>query len=423
MKLKREINLAEAILYGIGILVGAGIYSLIGLGAGAAGNLLWLSFLIAAFVAICTVFSYAELSTFISKDAAEYHYTKKAFSNELFSFVIGFLIIIGTIASVAVLAIAFSDYFSSFFGGSSQIIALTLILIMSVINYCGIKYSSVFHSVSSFLAVFGLLLLVLFGFIINPPPLSVHPNFFHVPSQGFFGAFGAVSLIFFAYVGFEKLANLVEEVKHPKNTLPKALIISLAISTILYILVTLAALNIATPTELAGTSAPLALVALRTLGPFSFIISLSALFAIGSSCMAFLLAGSRMIYGMSESGALPKHFLSLNNSGTPKFPVILVALGSLIAIFFLNLKTAAELSNLSIFLAYLCVNISLIVLAKSKIKRSFVSPRVFGIPIFAYLGVFSCLFLLQFFQLANWYIEGAIALLGLVCYLLFKIRK
>ena len=100
MKLKREINLPEAILYGIGILVGAGIYSLLGIAAGVAGNLIWLSFVLGAFVAICTVFSYAELSSIINRDAVEYYYTKKAFSNKLFSFIIGWLLIIGAILVV-----------------------------------------------------------------------------------------------------------------------------------------------------------------------------------------------------------------------------------------------------------------------------------------------------------------------------------
>ncbi|MBI5227493.1 amino acid permease [Candidatus Micrarchaeota archaeon] len=429
MKLKREINLPEAILYGVGILVGAGIYSLIGIAAGVAGNALWLSFALGAFVAICTVFSYAELSGIINRDAVEYHYTKKAFSSPVLSFIISWLLIIASILVASTVSIAFAGYFSGFFGGSpqaTQAIAILLILAMSSINYLGIKYSALFNSLASVLAILGLLLIVVFGFLFVPPAVTTHANFFELPPLGFLGVISGVSLIFFAYIGFENLANLVEEIQNPKHNLPKALIISLLISTIIYILVSISAVNIATPAELASTNAPLAFVGSRILGSFSPLISISALFATASSCLIFLLAASRMIYGMAESGALPKVFFSVNKNGTPSFALMVSTIAALISLFLFSMTKAAEIANLSVFIAYLAVNISLIVLSKRAAHQKntvFSSPRVFGIPIFAFLGALSCIFFLAFFSVEIWAMGIVFAASGLLlCFMLGRFR-
>ncbi len=115
MKLKPELGLFSLTLYGIGVILGAGVYALIGVGAGLAGNMLWLAFLISAVIAMFTGLSYAELSSMFPKEAAEYNYTRKAFSSELFSFTVGWLLAAGTIIAAAAVALGFGGYFFSVF--------------------------------------------------------------------------------------------------------------------------------------------------------------------------------------------------------------------------------------------------------------------------------------------------------------------
>ena len=134
-KLKKELGLFELSLYGIGIILGAGIYSLIGIGAGIAGNAIWISFIFAAFIAAFTGLSYAELSSMYPKEAAEYNYTKIAFNKKNLSFIIGWLMIIASVVAGVTVAFGFAGYFSHIFGGSATLITSILVIILSLINY------------------------------------------------------------------------------------------------------------------------------------------------------------------------------------------------------------------------------------------------------------------------------------------------
>jgi APA family basic amino acid/polyamine antiporter len=135
-ELKREIGLLEATFYGVGIILGAGIYVLIGEGAGIAGNMLWLSFGIAALVALFTAFSYAELSSMFPKEAAEYTYTRNAFKRPRFAFTIQWILIVAGVISAATVALGFGGYLTALLGSGSPIIAgLALVVGCSLINY------------------------------------------------------------------------------------------------------------------------------------------------------------------------------------------------------------------------------------------------------------------------------------------------
>ena len=162
--LKKEIGLFEATLYGIGIILGAGIYALIGAGAGVAGNALWISFIIAAIVAAFSGFSYAELSSMYPKEAAEFVYTKKAFNKNIVSFVVEWIMLFTITVSATTVALGFAGYFSSLFGGNILFIAALLIIGLSILNYFGLKESARYNTVSTIIEVAGLLIVILAGF-------------------------------------------------------------------------------------------------------------------------------------------------------------------------------------------------------------------------------------------------------------------
>ncbi|NYZ73528.1 amino acid permease [Candidatus Micrarchaeota archaeon] len=419
MPLKRELGLFSTTLYGTGVIIGAGIYALIGVGAGLAGNMLWAAFLISAAIAIFTGLSYAELSSMFPKEAAEYTYTRKAFKKEVLSFAVGWLLAIGTVIAASTVALGFAGYFSALFGGEPKLIAAGLILVMTALNYIGIKESAMFNNFSSVLEILGLLIVVAIGFVIASP-MPVHADLFQMPATGFAGIMAAVSVIFFAYIGFENVANMAEEVKESRKIVPKALLLSLAISTVLYMLVAIASVSRVGWEALSQSKAPLMLVVSDALGPYAVVMSFIALFATANTALIFLIASSRMLYGMAHKGSLSPGFSLIGSRGTPYLSVLLVGLVAAAVSYATDIKTVAQMADLAVFMAYLAVNAVLIVLAGSKLKREFMSPRVFGIPVLAYLGVISAFIMLLHFELNMWLMEVVVLGVGATLFLMNK---
>src|SRR3989338_8997378 len=154
-KLKRNLGLLDTTFYGIGIILGAGIYAIIGEGAKVAQGSLWISFIIAALIGAFTGLSYAELAGRFPKEAAEYNYTKKAFNKNSLSFVISWAVIISGIISVAAVSLGFAGYFTNIFGGNIIMVAAALILTMTLLTWPGIKDSARFNIFSTLMEMGG----------------------------------------------------------------------------------------------------------------------------------------------------------------------------------------------------------------------------------------------------------------------------
>ena len=159
--LKRELGLLEVTFYGVGIILGAGVYALLGKGAGLSGNALWLSFTIAAIIAAFTGMSYAELSSMYPKTAAEYNYTMHAFKKKTLSIIIGLLLAALGAIGAATVSLGFAGYFTGIFGGSYILTACTLIIMLSIINYIGIKESSRYNIIATVIEASGLILVIM----------------------------------------------------------------------------------------------------------------------------------------------------------------------------------------------------------------------------------------------------------------------
>ncbi len=424
MKLKRELGLASTTLYGIGVILGAGIYALIAVGAGLAGNMLWLAFLIGAAIAVFSALSYAELSSLFPADAAEYNYTRKAFGREWLSFAVGWVLAIGTIVAASTVALGFGGYFSSLPGIGLKESALGLIIAMSVLNYLGIKESATFNTVSTIIEMAGLVIVIAAAFLSTP---AVPADLLQSPPAGIGGILAAVSVVFFAYIGFENLANLSEEVKDSRKTVPKALVLGLAISMILYMLVAIAAVREVGWAALAGSQAPLTLVVSRALGQYAPLLSYIALFATANTVLMFLIAPSRMLYGMSRGGSLQGFFASVGGRGTPFVSVAIVGAAAAVLTYWSDIKTVAQLTDLGVFVAYLAVNAALLALASKASSRQngshFRSPRLMGVPVFAVAGALSSLLMLVVFPWWLWAAEAVILASGAALYLLHKKQK
>jgi len=418
-KLKRTLGLTEATFYGIGIILGAGIYAIIGEGAKVAQGSLWISFVIAAIIGSFTGLSYAEMSGRFSKEAAEYNYTKKAFNRNYLSFIIAWIMIIAGVFSVSAVSLGFAGYFTNLFGGAPILVAIVLIVLLSLLNWFGIKESARFNMLSTLIEMGGLVLVVLIGiFLVSSNGFG--SDLLTLPATGLAGIMTAVGLIFFAYIGFEDVANMSEEVKNPQKTVPKALIISIALTTILYILVSVFAISSVGWETLANSKAPLTTIADKGLGPSGiFIMSLIALFATANTALIIMIVISRILYGVSCQKDLPKMFSRIGNRGTPYISVFTVAIVCILALFLGGLKIVASLTDIGIFIVYLFVNLSLIKLRFSKKDRysGFRTPLNIGkFPVLAFLGVLTSAGMLFFFDPFLIFAELAVILGGFAVY-------
>ncbi len=381
--LKRTLGLWKTTIAGIGIILGAGIYALIGVGAGSAGPALWLSFLVAGFVATLSGLSYAELSSIFKGDAAEYDYIEKAFHKHI-ALIISISILFAVVFVSAAVALGFGGYFQSLFGFDIFWIAFVLLLILTIINWLGIELSSTLNIIFTVIEASGLLFIILLGI-----PKWGSVNLFYMP-HGFSGVLQAGALVFFSFLGFESMVKLTEETKNPSKNMPRAIIFAVTITTVIYILVAVSAVSVLDWQALNSSKSPLADVAGQGLGAYTFVvIALVALFSTTNTVLMELVTGSRMIYGMAREKVFPRWLGNINRvTRTPHYAVFAVGLFSLVFLFFNDLERVASLANFFTFITFAMVNFAVIVLRKSyPKKRSFVVPgSVFGVPILPLLG-------------------------------------
>src|SRR3989338_2799467 len=392
-RLKRELGLFSVTVAGIGIILGAGIYALIGLAAGETGNTLWISFLISAIVAAFTGLSYAELSSIFKGDAGEYDYINAGFGRKLAGFV-SLLVIFTGIVSAATVALGFAGYLSSLISIKYLFAGIGIIVLMTFLNFFGIKESNKFNLIATSIEFLGLLIIIFLGFgNFGKVDLFEMPN-------GFYGVFKAGALVFFAYMGFETIIKLSDEVKDPQKTIPKAIIWSVVITTVVYILVSIAAVSIMPADQIAGSNSPLADVAASVFGSPAFIIlGIIALFSTSDTILITLLTTSRMIYGMSERKFLPLIFSKVHKKRrTPYLAVFVTGLIALFFTFFEDIGFIADLTTVLMFATFALVNLAAITLRyKVKKKRKFRMPLNIGnFPVIALLGVLVSLAMLVF---------------------------
>ena len=417
-KLKRRVSLFALTIYGIGNVLGAGIYALIGEVVGITGNISWLAFLLASITGALTGLSYAELSSMYPKSAAEFVYTEEAFKIRRLSFILGWIIIFSGILSAATVSLAFGGYLSDLLGISLPIItimfAIFLVLGLSLVNFIGIKTSTRTNIIFTLIEASGLIIIIILGFFGQQ-----EPNYFSLPSgSSFIVIFSAGALIFFAYIGFEDIANLAEEVKEPQKNVPKAIIYSIVITTIIYCFTAVAVIKILPYNLIEGSDAPLADVATEVLGPVGGILMSSiALFATANTVLIMLIVTSRMMYGMARDKALPEGLSKISpKHRTPIIAVLLTTGFTLIPIFFGDISLVAHATVFGVLINFFLINISLIALRRRKpdMERPFeLKPSYKGVPIIALLGSIICIALLFTFDWIIILIQVIIVLIGI----------
>ncbi|HXW03513.1 MAG TPA: amino acid permease [Nitrosarchaeum sp.] len=420
-ELNRRMGLFHLTMYGVGLILGAGIYVLIGEASGFAGDAVWIAFVLGSIVALFAGLSYAELSSIFPKAAAEYIFVKNTFKNNFFAFIIGWLTVITSMITAATVALGFGGYFSEFLNIPIVISAIILIGILSIVNFVGIRESSWTNTVFTIIEATGLILIIIIGFTISDPEPV---NYFESPT-GFTGIIIAFVLIFFAFIGFEDMANVAEEVRNPKKVIPKAIILSVMISGFVYVLVSLAVVRVINWQDLSLSAAPLADVAERGLGIQGHIIfSGIALFAITNTVLITLVAGARMIYGMARDKSFP-NFLTKIHSKT-KTPWIAVITIMVVAISFSFIGDIVIIANITVFavvITFGAINLSVIVLRYTEpdIERKFRIPINIGkFPVLPIFGLGISVYMSLQFEIEVILVGFGIIAAGSIYYIIFN---
>lgn len=374
--LKRRIGLPLLIAYGVGVMVGAGIYVLVGAVAGVAGHFAPYAFLLAGLIAAPTALSYAEFSTRIPEAAGEAAYIGKGFGSELLAVLVGLAIVLaGTVSAAAVLR-----------GGAGYLIGIADVpliwatiamgLLLTGVAVIGVMESLSLAALFTAIEVIGLILVVWAGATSEPMPSPITAN--PIPWAELAPGIGAGAMLaFFAFIGFEDIVNMAEETRDPTFTMPRAILISLVITSSLYALVVWAALRAVPPEALAGSDQPLALVWASATGGDARFLSAIAVFAALNGVLAQIVMASRVLFGLGKrSPALSLFHHAHPRFGTPALASTLIGLAVILGAILLPVATLAETTSAVLLAVFVLVNAALIV-----VKRRG-EPGPFTVPLF-----------------------------------------
>lgn len=360
--LRRSLSLPMVTLYGMGTILGAGIYVLIGEVAGVAGPRAPLAFLVAAVLAGFSAFAYAELSSRFPKSAGEAIYIQEGMGWRWLSIVVGLMVILVGMVSSATIAKGFVGYLHVFIQVPEPLALSILVIILGLIAWWGIRESVFIASVFSLVEVFGLLLIIWVGWdCIDKLPAMWAEVKSNTDGRFLPGVLLGAFLAFYAFIGFEDMVNVAEEVKQPRRTLPVAIILVLLLTTLLYVAVSLVAVLAVPPAELSGQGAPLAYIYEINTGRKPVIITFIGMFAVVNGALIQIIMASRILYGMSRQGWLPAVIGSVHPmTHTPHIATLLVIGGILAFALWLPLVTLAKTTSFITLLIFSLINLALI---------------------------------------------------------------
>ena len=384
--LTRVLGLWQLSLAGIGIILGAGIYALLAPAAALAGNAVWVSFLIAAAVAAVSGLSYAELAAMFPTAGAEYDYAGRALGERI-GVTVGWLVIAATLISASAVALGFAAYFRTFFPVPSIAIAVVLIGVLSLLVALGVRETAGAAVLLTLVEVGGLVAVIVAGL-----PRAGDVDLLELSPAGTGGLLEAAALVFFAFIGFEQLVKLSEEAKDPGRTIPRALLISVAGSTLLYVLVAVACISLLGWEGTSANEAPFAAAIEVAFGSAAaVVVSLTALTATANTVLIEILAASRILYGMARNGAAPRVLGWVHpRRRTPWFAVVVIAVVAAVLTVPAEIEFLASATNFLIFTTFIAVNVSVVVLrgAEPDTRRPFRVPvAVRGVPVLPLVGV------------------------------------
>jgi amino acid transporter len=393
--LVRSLTLAHATLYGLGVTIGAGIYVLVGSAAAKGGMHAPLAFVIAAVLMALSAASFADLAGRFPVAAGEAAYARAAFGSHRLALVVGLLVIGVAVVSAAAISIGSAGYLSVFVGLPQPLLVAGVVISMAATAAWGVRQSVTFAGIMTVIEIGGLLLLIMAAVVADVPLVARLPEI--VPTSTspsmLAGLVGTVLLAVFAFIGFEGLANVAEEVRDPHRTLPRAIFLTLLIATLLYVAVVWIALVAIGPAELARSPAPLALVFERLTGASPLTMSLIAVVATLNGIIVQIIMASRVLYGLASQGDLPVIFSRIDRrTHTPLVATVTAGAVILVLALLVPLHDLAEVTARLTLVVFAVVNLALVVIR----RRAASFPTIgFVAPVWVpWAGAAACLLLL-----------------------------
>jgi amino acid transporter len=413
-QLRRSLGFWALVFYGVGDILGAGIYALVGKVAGVAGSASWAAFGVALVVAGLTALTYAELGGRFPRSAGESFFTEQAFGRPALSLLVGWIVLSSGVLSLATVSVAFGGYMTGLVPGLPPSATVAgILLLLAAINFRGMRESSTTNIIATMVELTGLLIVIVAGalFLGRSPDAGIAQTIEVGRAVGWTEIARGAALGFFAFIGFEDMVNVAEEVKDPERNMPRAILIALCVTGIIYLLVVLVATSVVAPDELGASEAPLLSVVQRATDVVpDRLFTLIALFAVANTGLLNFIMASRLIYGMSRQGLLPTALGTVHpKRRTPHLAVLTVLAVALALALSGTLTYLAGTTSLLLLLVFFTVNVSLIVIKrrKGRTSRTFCAPR--WAPL---IGALSCLGLMPFVPRSSLLTAGIIVALG-----------
>src|SRR4051794_19151563 len=435
--LKKSVGAVQLTAMGVGAIIGTGIFVVIGEGAGVAGPAVILSFVLAAVACTFSALSYAELASAIPVSGSAYTYTY-ATLGEIVAWIIGWDLILEYGVSVAAIAVGWGGNVNAFLspafgvalpdaiakspsaGGVFNLPAVFVVLAITLLLVRGVTESARVN-----LVMVAIKLLILLFFIVVAFANFTTAHLTPFAPAGVHGVTAAAAIIFFAYIGFDAVSTGSEEARNPAKDLPLAIIGSLLICTVFYVLTAVGALGVASPEQLKSSDAPLATALSEGAGInwAAAILALGAVVAITSVVLVILYGQTRIFFAMCRDGLLPQRLATVNQRyGTPAR--LTVGLGVLIAILaaLVPLGAIVELVNIGTLFAFVLVNIGVIILRRTRPDM----PRPYRVPwspVLPILGVAFAVYLMSDLPWETWVRFVVWLVIGIAIYAFYGYRN
>ncbi|MFF2084707.1 amino acid permease [Nocardia sp. NPDC058176] len=453
-RLRKDLTAWDLTIFGVAVVVGAGIFTLTARTAGnVAGPSVSLAFVFAAIACGLTALCYAEFASTVPVAGSAYTYSYATFG-ELIAWIIGWDLILEFALAASVVAKGWSQYLGTVFGFESATMklgsvtfdwgAVSLIVVLAILLAIGTKVSSRVSAIAVAIKLAVIALVVVLGLTyfkasnLSPyiPPAEavddaasgLHQSLFSFltgaegSNFGWYGLLAAASLVFFAFIGFDVVATAAEETKNPQKAVPRGILGSLAIVTVLYVAVSLVLTGMVSYTELAGENATLATAfELHGVHWAKNVISIGALAGLTTVVMVLFLGQTRVLFAMARDGLLPRWLAHTGSRGTPVRLTVIVGIICCVLAGFVDFGTLEEMVNIGTLFAFVLVSVGVIVLRRTRpdLPRGF---RVPWVPLLPILAVVACLWLMVNLSVDTWIRFVLWMLIGVAVYFAYGRR-
>ncbi|SDN02137.1 amino acid transporter [Streptomyces wuyuanensis] len=435
--LRRSLTMWQLTMISIGATLGTGIFVVLGEATPLAGPAVAISFVVAGLTALFSALSYAELAGAVPVSGSSYSYSY-ATMGELIAWVCGWCLVLEYGVSVAAVAVGWGEYLNELLdgtigvtipsavsapigeGGFINLPALVVVLLAMVFLMGGAKESARVNTVMVVIKIVTLLLFIGIGF------MGIKAgNYAPLAPLGITGISAAAATLFFSYIGFDAASTAGEEAKNPKKDLPRAIMLSLLIVTVLYCLVALVAVGAMPWQDFEGTEAALAQIMKDVTGQsfWGVVLAAGAVVAIASVVFAVLYGQTRILFAMSRDGLVPKVFAKVNEkTGAPRANTVIVSLFCGVLAAFIPLGELANATSIGTLFAFALVNVAVIILRwkRPDMNRTF---KVMLFPVTPILGFGFCAYMMLSLPGITWVWFGGWMAAGLVFYFLYGLRR